>query len=636
MKKRQRAFLAVAAMLLFTATAYAESGSEDGFALAEVVVTATRTAKDAKDVPAAVQVITRQTIEEQGAQTLEDVLRYATGVQLVRSSASPTREAVSIRGFDSRFSMILVDGKRLASEIDQNYELDRIPLENIERIEIVRGPVSSLYGTEALGGVINIITRKAKTQSLTLNAGTGLFSGGRHGRDRYSFAYDSGDIGKFAVRISGSQIENDALFKSNGLTFEPYGTRKNINTVIDYRLSATETLSLSKGYTEEATYEYVKPGAVLTKSRDYVERDEQSLAYSKKTADQELFLRYYRSVMDKSLDQYDASSQALTNWVRAKRTIDMYEGRLTQILNPQHRLTFGAEYRPETFRGTAVDTKEGYFTVVRPDGQVVKGSTAHLNYSAAYLQDEWNISDKLLAVTAVRYDDSNKFESNVSPKLGLTYKINQDTRLKFNVAQGFRSPTPNQLYQKAASQQGNPNLKSETSNSYDISIEKDWHKKSGKLTFFNNDVTDMIDLVTTVGTNRQYQNISKASIQGVEAELTYALSDRLAWTNSYTYLDAINDVTKQRLQNRARQMLVSGLSYHDLQGFTASLQAQAFDKYLVSPGGDKTYAVWNVAMSQKLSDHHKLQLGIDNIFNKKDEDVPLIGTYIHGNIQYSF
>jgi outer membrane receptor for ferrienterochelin and colicins len=636
MKKRQGAILAAAVMLFLSATGYAETVAEETYSLDAIVVTATRTEKDTKDIPSAVQVITRQTIEEQGAQTLEDVLRYATGIQLRRSSTSASREAVMIRGFDSRFSMILIDGKRISSEIDQNYELDRIPLENIERIEIVRGPVSSLYGTEALGGVINVITKKAKTQSLTIDAGGGLFSGGQSGRDRYSFSYDSGEVGKLSVGISGSQVENNALYKSSGLTFEPYGTRKNINVVLDYRLSASETVSFSKGYTEEATSEVVKPAAVVLNVLDYVERDEHALSYSKKEDDRELFLRYYQSVMNKNLDQYNASTQALVNWVKAKRIVDVYEGRLTQTLNLKHRLTIGAEYRPETFRGTAVNTGEGYFTAVHSSGQTKTGSTAKLNYSAAYAQDEWKISDKLLAVMSVRYDDSNKFESNLSPKLGLTYKLSDDTRLKFNAAQGFRSPTPNQLYQSAATQQGNPNLKSETSKSYDISIEKDWDKKSGKLTFFSNRVSDMIDLVTIAGPNRQYQNISRALIQGVEAEFTYALSDRLSWSNSYTYLDAINNDTKQRLQNRARHVLVSGLSYHDAKGFTASLQTQVFGSYLASPGGDKSYDVWNVAMSQKLSDHHKLRLGIDNIFNKKDEDVPLLGTYIHGSIQYSF
>lgn len=633
MKRKHKSYLALAALLLISATGYAEGDPEDSFALKEVVVTATKTAKDIKDIPSAVQVITRQTIEEQGAQTLKDVLRYATGINLVRTSTSSTREAVSIRGFDSRFSMILIDGKRVASEIDQNYELDRISLDNIERIEIVRGPVSSLYGTEALGGVINIITKKSDKQSLLMNIGSG-----QNGTERYNFAFDSGKLGKVSVTLSGSQLENGALYKSNGLTFTPFGTRKNLNAAIDYRLSDTETVTLSQGYSQEDTHEYVKPAVTgpVMKFHDYVERDEYSLAYNRKNANQDLFLRFYQSVMDKSLNQYIASSNVLQNWVKAKRTVNVYEGRLTQTLNAKHRLTIGGEYRPEVFRGTAVNTHEGYFTAVHESGQTKQGSTAHLNYRAAYAQDEWDVTDKLIAVTALRYDDSNKFESNLSPKLGLTYKVDSNTRIKVNAAEGFRSPTPNQLYQSASTQQGNPNLVSEKSKSYDLSVEKDWGKTSSKLTFFTNKVSNMIDLVTLSGTDKQYQNISKASLQGIEAEVTQQLSDRLAWSNSYTYLDAINDVTHQKLQSRARHMLTSGLSYHNNQGFTANLQAQLFDDYLIYSGKEKSYVLWNLAMTKKLSSQYKVAIGVDNIFNKKDEDVPVVGSYIHGSVQYAF
>lgn len=372
------------------------------------------------------------------------------------------------------------------------------------------------------------------------------------------------------------------------------------------------------------------------KAHDIVEREDLALAYEKKTEKQDVFLRYYHSVMDKSLDQNNAATLGLVNWVRAKRTIDMYEGRVTQQANAKHRLTFGAEYRPETFRGTAVNTGEGYFTATGPGGATKTGSTANLTYRAAYVQDEWQVSNKLLAVTSLRYDDSNKFESNVSPKLGLTYKVNDTTRIKANAAQGFRSPTPNQLYQSASTQQGNPNLQSETSRSYDLSFEKEWHKKAAKVTFFTNDVSNLIDLVTTTGTNKQYQNISKAIIRGAEAEFTRMISPTLDWTNSYTYLEAVNGVTQQRLPNRARHMLTSGLTYHNNKDFTASFQGQLLESYLASPGGEKSYVLWNLAMSKKLSSQYTVVLGVDNLFNKQDEDLPLMGTYVHASLRCTF
>lgn len=146
----------------------------------------------------------------------------------------------------------------------------------------------------------------------------------------------------------------------------------------------------------------------------------------------------------------------------------------------------------------------------------------------------------------------------------------------------------------------------------------------------------MIDLVTTTGTNKQYQNISKASIQGIEAEITHPLSDTLSWSNSYTYLDAVNDVTQQKLQNRARHMLTSRLAYNDKNGFIANLWTEAFSDYLISPGGEKSYALWNLVLTKRLAPSSKIMIGVDNIFNKKDEDVPLLGTCIHGGVQFTF
>jgi outer membrane receptor for ferrienterochelin and colicins len=202
MGTKKSTYFTLLALLLTMPAVQAQAGTEE-FDLPEVVVTATKTEMNVKDVPSAVQVITKEDIEARGARTLKDVLRFATGVNIMRSG---TREAVSIRGFDSRFSMILVDGKRIASEIDQNYELDRISMENIERIEIVRGPVSSLYGTEALGGVVNIITKKSTKQSFTVSSDNGFLTGGHGEAGRYNFIFDSGQQGKASVIISGSSI----------------------------------------------------------------------------------------------------------------------------------------------------------------------------------------------------------------------------------------------------------------------------------------------------------------------------------------------------------------------------------------------------------------------------------------------
>ncbi|MDF2572969.1 MAG: TonB-dependent receptor [Sporomusa sp.] len=637
MGTKKNTYFTVLALLLSMPVVQAQAGTEE-FDLPEVVVTATKTEMNVKDVPSAVQVITKEDIEARGAHTLKDVLRFATGVNITRAPNS-TREAVSIRGFGSQFSMILIDGKRIASEIDQNYELDRISMENIERIEIVRGPVSSLYGTEALGGVVNIITKKSTKQAFTVSSDNGFLPGGHGEAGRYNFAYDSGVQGKTSFMISGSSIDNNAVYKSDGTTYSPYGNRKGLNARVDYQLSEQETLSLTADYSKEDTEEYTKNSKnnVFTKSHDYNDRNEQSISYNRTTENRELFFRYYQGVLNKNVDKYN-SAAPLFNFVAAKRTLRAYEGRYTQKYGDNHTVTFGGEYRPEKFRGTAVSTGDGIFYVTR-NGKTNAGSTAILNYLAAYVQDEWVVSPKVVLVTSVRYDDSNKFESNLSPKVGVTYKAADDLRFKFNAAQGFRSPTPNQLYQNALASQGNPDLKSETSNSFDLSVERDFGTTTTKFTVFTNKVSDMITLQPTgVSGEFKYQNINKATLQGVEAEIVRPIGDKLFWSNSYSYLEAVDDSAGIRLTNQPRHKITSRLSYNDKEGFSANLWADGYSGYLIDTGSrtsNQSFVLWNVALSKQIAPTSKIMLGVDNVFNKKNEDAALLGTYIHGGIQFT-
>lgn len=184
--------LSLVALLFSAAIGYAESSETAdpySFALPEIVVTATKTVKDTKTVPAAVEVFTAEDIKARGAHVLKDIIGSAAGVGITRVNG---RESLSIRGFDARYSMILIDGKRLPAEPDPLYELNRISLENVERIEIVRGSVSSLYGADALSGVVNIITKTAKEKSFTLSLDQGVLSRNSDKTGHYAFSYDSG------------------------------------------------------------------------------------------------------------------------------------------------------------------------------------------------------------------------------------------------------------------------------------------------------------------------------------------------------------------------------------------------------------------------------------------------------------
>lgn len=637
-KKRIVASAAFCAIMANPYAVFAES--ERTYELEPIVVTATKSGRNPKEVSAATQVITKEQIEDIGATNLTEALSLATGVQVVGGSTTG-KKSLSIRGFDSRFSMIMIDGKRLAAEPDQAYELGRIPISNIERIEIVRGPQSSLYGTEALGGIVNIITKNPREQSLNLSLSKGFYGHDNADTGDMDFNFNSGQVGRFRYSIYASYRENDAMYRNEGFTFSPYGYHRNFGGSVEYDLSKTETLRFDVSQASERTHEIANKNAALgfqLRTLDDNRRNEYSLSYTKKTDASELFFRYYHGLLHKKIDQVRVDNGMMPNWVRSERTVRAVEGRLTRKVNDAHTVTFGAEYRPEKFAGTGIEGDSG--RTIWYNGQAKTMSTVWLDYFGIYIQDEWKVSDRLRLITVLRYDDNNKFGSDLSPKLGVIYSFNDASRMKFNAARAFRSPTPNQLYQNY-NFFGNKDLKSEKANSYDISYEKEFTRSSYKLSYFYNDVKNLIALNGDPVRNTYY-NIDKAKIQGIEAEYSSKLSDNWSWTNSYTYLDAKDSGTDERLRNRARGVISSRISYKDNKNFAANMWIDFYHSYL--PSNDitiankeaRSYMTVNMSANYALGKNTKLVLSAYNIFDKRDDDALEMGRYIQTTVQFKF
>jgi outer membrane receptor for ferrienterochelin and colicins len=639
--------MALLILLCFGSATVTEAESQENipdYIIPEVVVTATKTEIDKKSLTSSVEVISREEIEARGAHTLGEAINSAVGLSSIRSTG---RSAISIRGFESRFSLILIDGKRLASEVDQNYELDRISLENVERIEIVRGPVSSMYGTDGMGGVVNIITRRPTKRRLTFGMDYGTH------RNQYDFNYDSGLSGKIGFTISGSWLENTSQLKDTGLTYTPFGNRQNLSTKLDYKLSATETLGLSASYLKEDTHEYAlrqrpTPNSPLkVNSHDDNERYEVSLDYNYRKQGKHFLARLYTSDYYKRVDVRNLSNNALMNFADSHRTIWGMESRYSFAAGEDHLLTVGGEFRPESFRGTAVRTGQHEYTA-RYENLTNPGSGIDINYAALYVQDEWQISPKLMAIASLRYDGSSKFNSNVSPKVGFTYKAQPDLRFKLNLGQGFRTPTPNHLYiystvvrnGKQVTLVGNSSLQPETSDSYELSVEKDWGRSTGKLTYFNNKVDNLIEEVYASTSLIEYKNIGKATLQGFEAEIAYPVGKNWVLSGAYTYLDATNDSTGNRLFNRPRQKFSPRLTFNDKNNWRFSIWGDLMSDYLYesSPniGVSKSYMLWNISGEKIIGPNTRLLLGIQNLFNTRDDDMGISGMYFHGGIKFTF
>jgi outer membrane receptor for ferrienterochelin and colicins len=655
------AIMLMAMLVAGPTEAYAASADETA-KTRSVVVTATKTEQDIKDVPAAVTVITAEELAARGVVTLQQALESATSVYSGKDSHS--RAMVGMRGFDTRHTLILIDGKRLISEVgsETTYELTRITMENVERIEIVRGPVSALYGSDAMGGVVNIITRQPEKAQMELRLEGKKYNAQSGGGYDWFARYDAGKQGRFAWSASLGENNIDPFNLSDGTTPNYYGYVRpyNFKGVLDVGKTGKLTLDLDR---MEEKIERRSSATSLLKYDNT--RSSVSLAFEDKLKNGSNFFRFFRSEYDKDYESRNRTTGKLTAFDLIERKSTLLEAKGTREWNKNHLLTFGGEYQQENFRGTRFNTGQGYYTVSRA-GLTNTGTEGTIRYYAGYLQDEWSLSDKLLLTPAIRFDGSDAYTNAVSPKLGLTYKIKPNLRIKMSAGFGFKTPSLLNSYYgfwhntattaKPTSglyMLGNPDLKPERSQSYEIGIEGENGPTSAKVTLFHNVITDMIESYDTGKTRDTtallgftssdriytYRNIAQGSIWGLEGEIERKLNERFSLSVGYTYLDATDGSTGARLSDRPVHQLNGGISYTDKQrGITGRFWGTAISNVIATTASkaQKSYGTWNVLLSKDIDKNLTIYAGIENIFNFYDVDLKIFGAVYKTGIRIKF
>jgi outer membrane receptor for ferrienterochelin and colicins len=633
----------MAAMILMTiasstVSVYGAPQSEEAIRTNDIVVTSTRTEQEVKEIPSAVQVITQEDIQRQGATTLADILRTATSIDI--NSGGMVGKSVSIRGLDTRHTLILIDGQRLASETSMQtanvYELQRIRLDNVERIEIVRGPVSSLYGSDALGGVINIITKKPGNKEIFISWQPGRYRGSQAGVNDVVLKYDAGKQGNFAWVLTGAYSDSDAIDKPNTSTSNQFGERKSLALYGTYDIGENKQLQLNaETLKEDLQARQVTAGV---KYKDWYDnsRKKFGLGLTGKTKSIDYEVRTYFTQYDKDTVTRKENGSLQDFDVTNKKTWAV-EGKISTQINDSHLLTTGGEFRNEKYEGTRLSTGRNLFTQIR-EGVTRTGSQAEIDYKALYVQDEWVVSDRLLVIPSLRYDDSNKFSGNTSPKLGVTYKMNQHVRVKANGGTGFKSPSMDELYMKMTHYNvtvlGNENLQPEKSKSYEVGIEGEKGANFGKVSYFANKVTNLIDTVSTIeftggkpSIKAQYVNKAKADMNGIELEAGRHLNDKFILKMNYTYLDAKDATSHERLENRAKQKGSLQLHYDNSKenGISGVLWTEWNKDYLYLKE-NRTFSLWNVSVNKQWNPSFNTYLAVDNIFDNKEGDMNILGT----------
>ena len=680
-------FTLIGSSFLFSGvTAHAEEVTES-FTLDPMVITATRTEMSVKESPSAVEIVSSKKLEETQAKTLRDALKSALGVNVFNDFQG--RSNVSIRGSESRHVLIMVDGKRLGGELSYNsanaWDVDRIRMEDVERVEIIRGPAGALYGSDAMAGVINVITKTPEKNAGSINYEYGWYENGK-GAGYKSNVYLQGVEKNVSYKLNAGLNNNRPYMDPAGSGDEMnfYGKEQPISLSVGYKFDNGNQLSADFSRIKEdnqkgsSSVTVMGPGEVWQNKKSTIyndnKRTDYSLTYKGDDEKQSWIIRAYQSVYDKRYTSQDVTQMFTggkpgTITVKdpkidtVKRTLSVIEGHDSWHMGDKHYLTAGLEYRRDNSEGTRLKKK----------GTPVAGGSAYnaydeaaINYTAVYVQDEFKPDEKWLIIPSVRYDYSDKFGSEITSRLATTYNAAKDIRVKAVIGQGYKTPTVNELYHfwemYAANPggsgqffEGNPDLQPEKSLSYELAVEKDWgDKTTAHLGIFRNDVKDLISSYWTgrftdddpnsyPGLGRDqvmtYRNVPKATLQGVEFYGSHELGKNIFMNFGYTYLEAKDKTGGTRLTDRAKHQLTFGVSYQpqNIYAWDCSFDIVSNLNYYYhnadkstmgnSVYSTKNFTIANIMASKHLTKDAKIYLGIDNISNHRN-----FGAYADGNL----
>lgn len=545
---------ALSAVPLAVALACAPAAAQEASAAQTVVVSATRHAMPLADAPAAMSVINAEQLAARGADNLQQALRAEPGITSFGRTISG-RRTVSLRGMDPRHTLVLVDGKRIAASDGvvghSDFQLDWASMLDVERIEVVRGPMSVLYGAEALGGVVNIITRPLPERWSAAVLAEGSVADGDLGGDGHRAAASAAGAlgGGLRLGVSAADSRRQTVTSSVDPAISAIEGRHKQDLTLRAALSPARGHELSleqrEGREERSAFSRERSGARrVYQSVTDVERSHGALGWSADWAgawQAQTLLRAYRSRIELRNER--------SNGVAALRpqtlTDDVLEGSAQVSPWRGHAVSAGFEWRDEAL-----------------DNPGLADGGRDVRHRALYLQDELALGP--VALTAgLRHDDHGLFGGEWSPRLYAVARLAPNWVLKGGVGHGFKAPTLKQIAPEYQEDEGpntflsNPALRPETNDAAELGVAWDTAEWGASAMVFHNRVRDLVvpRLIERQGPRGLYvfENVDHAKLQGLETALSWRRGD---WTVNahYTYLDA-RDGHGARLEKRPRHTL---------------------------------------------------------------------------------
>jgi vitamin B12 transporter len=600
----------------------------------DVVVTATRVETPVKEVASSISIVTADEIARSKKTTVLEVLQDLVGLSTVQSGGTGAAASVLIRGANSEHTLVLLDGVELNDPINpaRSYDLAHLVLSQIERIEVLRGPQSPLYGSDALGGVINIITRKGQgAPRLTFSGSGGNYGSyigdaglsGSSGRADYSlgvFCTRTSGVSAASTRYAGnSEPDGYRNFSLSGKF--GYALRQNLSLDITIRTvwDRTDIDDAGGAYGDDPNNRQNYASTFLSARLRHLAlggRWEQKMTMSWITAER----RYLNPTDD--LHPYDSDS--------GKYNSDSlkWDWQNNFFVNAANTLTAGAALEDE--RGHSFYVSDSEYGIYESSFPSENAWTTSL-----YIQDQWKIMKHLNIAAGTRFDSHTRSGAALTYRIAPAYVIEStDTKIKATLGTGFKSPSLYQLFAPATSWGpiGNIHLKPERATGWDAGIEQNFFSRKVRLglTYFQTNFRDLIDYDYSSG----YINVGRAETKGLETSLEWRPLEALQLRTSYTRLKAVNKETDADLPRRPRDKFSADVHARFSKHLDTTLSLLYVGKrtdtnYSAYPYQDVRLAGYTLlggAVSTSINPALDLYVRLDNILNARYEMVWGYGT----------
>jgi len=608
----------------------------------ELFLSLTRKPEPGKNLPTNLATVTKKDIENKSARTLDEVLNYTSDINLGKVGTLGAKSSIILRGALDNQVLVLVDGRPVNDITLGGYNFSELNVQNIDRVEIIRGAASSIYGANALAGVINVITKEKSIEKVT---GDINISFGELGEKICGLTIAK-KTGNFETSVSGTKILSDGYRENSAYD------NNDINVYLGFNSGTSGMFKLKTGIN---SYELGVPGRNNTSVEQW-DNNIEKLAYdsnAKQTSNKTDISLSHEINVSGDIKLY-SSIYNNSNTGRYTSPISFNDDstdKTTTGLNIKSMFPFGLT--------AGIELREDKAKRINELSGMVSYNEK-VQWASLYLQGEYLLLNNLNSIIGVRYDNHSYFGGQINPQLTVVWNPEQNWKFSSNIGKSYRAPSFEDLFSPYSSwpqwgifpggdTQGNTDIKPETSLSYDVGVER---KITGNIitqvTLFQQDVDGLIEwsVVNDDPVFEQWRpsNVSEAHNKGCELQFNHTVNNIFSYNVNYTYLESKGKKNTEQgyktLMYRPVNVFNCGLScslpLKTKVTLTGKYIGEQYDESdnIISP-----YNLLNIRIEKSFFDYTKIFIAVDNAGNIRYFERagnPLPGRIIRGGMSIFF